>query len=235
MCKNLQKIKWGDITLFQYKNIKRKLFVCFLIIISISSISGIVGSIFMKHADSHVLIENAYSKREENRFHTNLIEESAVLRDIIMLNEKEEIKVSQKELEAIEGKTAKAFEELKINCFTEKDVNLVREIEVYYLQYIKQKESIVSLSLANKKEEAQHEFYVNVRPILNKALHTAQGLEELSSTLGDGVSRNINDESSKRSNIIIFIIAGSIFVSILISIIFVNIISKDIENSKSIL
>lgn len=218
--------------MFQYMNIKRKLVVCFLIVVCISSISGIVGSIFMKHADSNILIENAYSKREENRFHTYLIEESAVLRDIIMLTEKEEIKASQKELEAIEGKTAKAFEELKINCFTEKDVSLVREIEVYYLRYIKQKENIVSLGLANKNEEAQHEFYVKIKPVLNKALHTAQGLEELNSTLGNGVSRNINDESSKRSNIIILITAGSIIVSILVSIIFVNIISREIENGK---
>lgn len=216
--------------MFKNMKIQKRLVLCFIIVVCISSISGIAGSILLMRTDSNysnALVENGFSQGEIGAFNTYLNKGSAVLRDIIMLTGKDEIKASQDELAEIDVRTSKALDDLKKNCQTENEKNLVKVIDESYPEYLKLRENVVSLGLANKNEEALHDFHNNVRPVLNEAMDAAQELADLNVTLGEDVSKNLSNQSIITLIIILIIIAGSV----IISIIFANVISKDIAKA----
>lgn len=216
--------------MFKDMKIQKRLVLCFIIVVCISSISGIAGSILLMRTDSNysvALVENGFSQGEIGAFNTYLNKGAAVLRDIIMLTGKDEIKASQDELAEIDKKTSEALEDLKKNCQTENEIKLVKVIEESYPEFLKLRENVVSLGLANKNEEALHDFHNDVRPVLNEAMNAAQELADLNVTLGNDVSESLSSQSIITLIIILIIIVGSV----VISIIFANIISKDIAKA----
>lgn len=142
-----------------------------MIVVFVSSISGLSGSILLIQSDnsySKALVENGFSQGEIGTFNTYLNKGAAILRDIIMLTEDEEIKSSQNELNEIDNKTEEALEALKENCKTEDEIQLIKIIDEKYPKFSLLKRDIVELGLANKNKEALNYFHDTARPVLNE-------------------------------------------------------------------
>lgn len=216
--------------MFKDMKIQRRLVLSFIIVVCISSISGLVGSVLLLTTDrnySKALVENGFSQGEIGTFNTYLNKGSAVLRDIIMLTKEEDIKASQEELVEIDKKAAQGLEDLKENCQSDEEQKYVKIIEEKYPEYIKLRENVISLGAANKNDEALQEFHNNARPLLNEAMSAAQNLADLNVTMGKEVSSDL----SLKSTITLVIIWVIIFGSVVVSILFAGMIAKDIANA----
>lgn len=109
--------------LHKFKNLKMtpKLVVAFIIIMMISSISGVTGAVMLKKSDrqySKALVENGFSQGDVGKLSSYLYKATAVVRDIILYDSTEDIQTTRNELAAIQQKVNTAFEETRVTCNT---------------------------------------------------------------------------------------------------------------------
>lgn len=212
-----------------FKNIKitPKLILCFTIVVLISSISGIIGTGMLIKTDrnySAALIENGFSQGDIGSFNTYFVKGGAVVRDIIMLTNAEEIKTSQQELAKIEQNVSDELAKLKVNCKTADELALIKIIDEKMPVYNSYKDQVIALGLENKNEEALSLFHNDARPVLNEIQTAAEELAALNEVIGQSVS----DKLTRQSNNSILGIMIIIMISFAVSMLFAIIIAKTI-------
>lgn len=197
--------------------IQKRLIYSFMIVVVLVSISGILGAVLLTRADSNyssALLENGFSQGDIGTFNTYLNKGSAVVRDIVMLTDEEDIQNSVEELEGIQDATNNALERLKETCQTKKELEYISIIDAKLPQYRELREQVVELGLANKNEEALELFRSEARPVLNEVMTAAEDLRELNVTMGNEVS----DSLTVQSRITIVIILAVIIVTVCFSV-----------------
>lgn len=207
--------------------VQPRLILCFIIVVIMASISGIVGSILLVGTDtqySNALVENGFSQGDIGRFNTYLNKGGAVVRDIIMLTEKADIEASQKELGELATKTNDALTKVKENCQTSEDLAYISEIEKNLPLYREKRDAVVALGLQNKNEEALALFHKEARPILNSIMESTDALAAYNVTMGETVSVQL----TKNTGTTLLVIIAIIVVSAVLSVIFAIYIAKSL-------
>lgn len=200
--------------------VQAKLILCFVIVVGMASISGILGAILLFNMDnsySSALVENGFSQGEIGNFNTYLNKGSAVVRDIVLLTDKQELEDAQKELTDLEDKTNNSFEKIKTiyNCTSKEELEAISIIDEKLPLYIEKRDQVVALGLANKNEEAMELFRSEARPLLNEAMLAAQNLADTKVKMGEEVSDSLTSSSRFTMIIIIIVILSAIAVSII--------------------
>lgn len=201
--------------------IQKRLILCFVIVVILASISGVLGIILLMNADnnySHALIENGFSQGEIGSFNTYLNKGGAVVRDIIVLTEEQDIKASLAELEEIQTQTNDALEKMKLNCQTAEELSYIKEIEEKLPLYRELRNQVTDLGLANHNEEALELFRTKARPVLNEIMTAAEGLKDLNVTLGNEVSASLTLQSYITILIILAVIVTTMCLSVLFAV-----------------
>lgn len=220
------------------KNMKiaPKLVLCFMIVVCLSSISGILGTIFLRNSDrdySEALIENGFSQGEIGQFNTYLNKGSAIVRDIVLLTAQEDIEKSQTELEQIDQRLQDALESMEVNCQTPQEQPYINTINQKLPQYMKLRSQVVDLGLKNQNDEALTIFREQARPILNEVMDAAQDLTDLNIQMGNDVSQSLSTQNRTIMLIMLFVIILSTALSVLIATAIARLISKPIIQVKN--
>lgn len=205
--------------------VQPRLVLCFLIVVMLASISGILGTVLLITTDSNyskALVQNGFSQGEIGTFNTYLNKGAAVVRDIIMLTDAADIKESQEELSTIQDKTNEALAALKVNCGTDKELEYIAVIDKRLPEYRQLREQVVALGLQNKNDEALEMFRDVARPVLNEIMAAAEGLADHNVDLGEKASSYL----TKSSTIAIIVIIAIIIITLIISVIFAAAIAK---------
>lgn len=205
--------------------VQPRLVLCFLIVVMMASISGILGTVLLITTDSNyskALVQNGFSQGEIGTFNTYLNKGAAVVRDIIMLTDAADIKESQDELSTIQDKTSEALAALKLNCTTDKELEYIAVIDKKLPEYRQLREQVVALGLQNKNEEALEMFRDVAQPVLNEIMAAAEGLADHNVDLGEKASSYL----TKSSTIAIIVIIAIIIITLIISVIFAVAIAK---------
>lgn len=215
------------------KNLKMvpKLILCFMIVVLIASISGVVGAVLIQSVSneySRVLVENGFSQGQIGSFNTYLNKGGAVVRDIVMLTDSAEIQAARDELDDISIKTNEALEQLRPNCTTADEKALLAVIDEKLPQYRVVRDQVVALGLQNKNDEALEIFRNQARPILNDAMVAAQSLADLNVQLGNQASTDLSNQSTTTVLVNFLIIFAAIVISIIFAVIVARSIAKNI-------
>lgn len=208
--------------------VKPKLIMCFMITVIITSLSGIVGVIFLLSTDSkysNALIENGFCQGDIGTFNTYLNKDSAIVRDIIFL---EDTASSEQELKEIQDKTEKALEKLRLNCATKEEKQYIAIIDEKLPLYRNSEEKVVELGSQNKDEEALQLFHSETRPILSELMTAAEQLADLNVTMGEQVSKKLSHQSMIMLVIIVVFIIITILFSILLAVYIAGLFSNPI-------
>lgn len=206
-------------------NVKPRLILCFVIVVIMASISGIVGTILLMSTDtnySKALVENGFSQGDIGTFNTCLNKGGAVVRDIINLTEKSDVEASQKELAQVQEKLNASFVKIKENCKSDKELEYIKIMDEKIPKYRELRDQVVELGLQNKNEEALALFHSDARPILNEIMAAAEALVTTNVEIGDEVSNTL----TLQSRITMIIIIGIIILAMVVSIIFAIYIAR---------
>ncbi|MEG1946449.1 MAG: HAMP domain-containing methyl-accepting chemotaxis protein [Lachnospiraceae bacterium] len=212
-----------------HMKIQKRLLVCFILVVAFASLSGIIGTILLVRTDnnySKALVENGFSQGEIGAFNTYLNKGGAVVRDIIFLENEEDIKKSQDELTSIQTIVNEEFEALKISCQTKKELEYIAVIDEKMPLYREARDQVMELSQQNKNKEAFELFSTKARPVLNEITEAAKGLADYNVELGEEVSASLTAQSRVTVIIIIAVIVSVFFISIL----FARFIAKSVAN-----
>lgn len=206
---------------FNNMKIQKRLVLCFVVVVTMASISGALGIVLLIRADqnySKALVENGFSQGDIGSFNTYLNKGSAVVRDIIVLTDEKDIEASVQELEVIQEKTDEAYAKLQESCKTPEEISYKEIIEEKLPVYRELRNQVTKLGLANQNEEALAMFRTEARPILNEIMEAAEGLKELNVTLGNEVSESLTLQSNMTVIIILIVVVLTMCLSIIFAV-----------------
>lgn len=210
--------------MFENMKIGPRLIICFLIVVFMASVSGIVGTIMMRNLDgqySDALVTNGFAQGEIGKFNTYLNKSAGILRDVVVAVTEADVKDAQDEFEKYSTMAVEKFNELDQYCTTDKEKALLKTISDTLPEYQAKRTTITELGLAMKNEEALAMFKNEAKPLLNEMMVAADDLADLNTELGTKRSEELTASSNASTivNIIIIIVAvsGSVLFSILIS------------------
>ena len=194
-----------------------KLILCFTFVVIITSISGILGSILISNMDSKyskALVENGFSQGEIGDFNTVLYKGSAIVRDLIMLTDKEDLEAAQKELDILVEDTDKVLNAMKKNCKTPKELEYIKIIDEKLPIYRGLRAKVTELGLQNKNGQALNMFHDEAKPVLEEIMKVTQSLRDLNTTMGEEVSTSLSNQSRIAMIFMVLIIIASIAISV---------------------
>lgn len=201
--------------------IQKRLVLCFVLVVVLASLSGILGSILLIRSDlnySEALVVNGFAQGDIGTFNTYLNKGGAVVRDIIMLTDADDLKGAQGELEQIQSSLNDAFQAMKSSCQSKEELVYINLIEEKLPQYRELRDKVIDLGLANKNEEALTMFREEARPILNEMMNAADGLRDLNVEMGNKVSSSLTMQSNMTVVLILVVIALTVFISVVFAV-----------------
>ncbi|MEG1972302.1 MAG: methyl-accepting chemotaxis protein, partial [Oscillospiraceae bacterium] len=213
------------------KNMKigKRLMLSFILVAVIASIAGCVGLgilLNMNASYSKALVENGFVQGDLGTYTTHLSRGGAIVRDVILLTDPEQIKASQAELEEAKTLTAAAEAKARVNCKTPAELKLFARIDENAPKYKEARDRAVALGLQNKNDEAWRIFRDEARPYLNQLLSAGEELAALNVEMGNQVKFNLNRSSTFAAILIFALIVSALLISIVLAIF----ISKGIAN-----
>lgn len=207
--------------------IQKRLRTSFILTIFVASIAGVVGGILLFSIDAQygrALKENGFSQGFIGVMNTQLQKGAALTRDIIILEDAEDIKTAQDELAEAIDKTNVAMAEVKKLCTTKEEKELIKSIEDFLPQWREARDKAVELGLQNKDEEALNVFRTEARPIVLQMNQAGEDLMNLNVELGNRVSKKMTITGL----VSVIIIAVIIVIATIIGIWFSGYIAKSI-------
>lgn len=217
-----------------FKNLKiaKKLVLSFILVVFFASISGVVGLFIVTSVDNQygkALVENGFVQGDIGDYNTYLNKGGALVRDIIMLTDTNEIKSAQAELEAVKKLTQEALDRARPYCITPEEKALIQKIDTTSPKFKEARDRAVALGLENKNEEALQVFLTEARPYLNECMESGQQLMELNMELGNTLSGQLSKQSNTAKLIIVVIMLISTGIAITIALIVSRSISRPVK------
>lgn len=174
--------------------VEAKLKYCFTLVTLLASFSGILGIIIVLYSNiqySKALVTNGFSQGEIGTFSTYMGKEPTLVRELIIISDKEQLKTIDNELtEAIEATDA-AYETMKKNCTTAKEQNYLKEIEELLSQYRSIFGRARTFALNNQDDEALNVLVSEGKPKLKELTASVDALRNLKVEMGTRTSTTL--------------------------------------------
>lgn len=205
--------------MFKNKEIGKKLMLSFIIISLLASVSGLAGLIVLNKTNldyKEALVANGFVQGDLGRFNTNLNRGAALVRDMIYLDDEDELQKTKDELEELRVDTNESLEAFRVNCKTDKEKEYVAIIDENLPLYQEKRQQAIDLGFGSDDNKALAVFREEASPYLDKLLDAIHELIALNTTLGNDLSVSLNRQAMLFSLLIIIIIVGSIITSLLL-------------------
>ncbi len=175
------------------KNMKveAKLKYCFILVTLLASVSGILGIIIVLYSNiqySNALVSNGFSQGEIGRFSTYMNKEPTLVRELILISDKEQLETIDNELTEAMAKTDAAYETMKKNCTSAKELKYVEEIDQLLPEYRSIFSRARTFALDNQDEEALNVMVIEGKPKLKELTASVESLIDLNVQMGTRIS-----------------------------------------------
>lgn len=196
--------------------VKRRLIVCFLVVVILCGLSGLLGAALLLNTDaqySEALVNNGFSQGEIGDVNTYLNKSAALVRDVIFLNDAAEVQEAREDMEENLEKMESSFTQLKTHCNTEAELVYIAAIEENLPRYQEPLGDIIELGLKLQNDAALEMFREKARPYLEAAQQAAEELMELNVEMGEEVSVSLTAQSYATLAVILIVVAAACVIS----------------------
>ena len=210
--------------------VKKKLKKGFFRAISIASIAGIAGAIFLFAIDARygkALELNGFIQGDLGEYNTYLNKGSAYVRDIITLTDKAEIELAKEDLKHADEKMAQYYDEFSHKLESAKEKELLATIDEKLPLYVTARDEAIVLADAGKDAQAMKMFREEARPHLQEVMGAVDALIAMNVEMGDKVS----DSLTLYSDILVVAIIVMVLIAGFIGTRFAEKTAKEIEKS----
>ncbi|MEG0272952.1 MAG: methyl-accepting chemotaxis protein [Hydrogenoanaerobacterium sp.] len=218
--------------MFKNMKIAKRLIIAFVAVVIVSSIAGLVGLVLLNTVDtqySNALVKNGFVQGDIGNYNAYLNKGGAMVRDIIILTDAEEIKAAQAELEIAKTLTLESLEKAREKAQSPDERTLFAKIDEAMPKYIAARDKAVSLGLQNKNDEALTVFRQEARPYLLVCTDAGQELMTLNVKMGNQVSESLTAQSRFGMIVIIIIMVISTAIAIFLALSVSNGISRPVK------
>lgn len=216
------------------KNMKiaKKLIVAFVTITLIASVAGVVGLVLLTTLDrdyGEALVANGFVQGNIGDYNANLNKGGAIVRDIIMLTDEEDIKASQIELEEVKKLTQEALDAAAEKISSPEERALLEKINAASPKYKEARDRAVALGLQNKNDEAMRVFHEEARPYLVECTTAGQEWMEVNVKLGNEVSDKLTAQAMTGIICMVIIMISATIAAVIVAVLTARGISRPVK------
>lgn len=205
--------------------VQQKLKYCFTLVVIVASISGVLGILALVIVNSQygkALVSNGFSQGEIGIFSTYLNKEPSLIREMVLIDDQEELSALVEELDQISVQTDEAYETLKQHCKTDRELEYIAIIDEKLPLYREIFAQVEDLATHNKDEEALELLITSGKPTLKELTNAVESLIDLNVSMGNAASRYM----SVLVYVILAIMVVVILVSVVVSMKFATFVAK---------
>ncbi len=196
-------------------NVKKRLTISFVFVVALASISGLLGAILLGVLDlqySKALVQNGFIQGDIGEYSAYLNKGGAFARDVIMLEDSQEVAKAQKALAECDEKVEYYLEHLEAQLESEEEKALTDIIHKQYPLYIKYRNEAIELALSGNHEEALAKFRQDAVPPLEQIIQASDDL--LTWNIETGKEKSGTMTVTSRVMIIIILIVIIVAISV---------------------
>lgn len=200
--------------------VEKKLKVCFLLIVILSSIAGVLGLLILLYSNnsySKALVNNGFSQGEIGIFSTYLSKEPTIIREMILVQSNEELEAASTELEERKQMTDDAYKIAREHCNTAKELEYIKQIDELLPAYRDVFDRVKDLAVANQNAKALELLLSEGKPVFQQLTDAVESLIDLNVEYGNTASRTLTIQTYVMSGIMLLVIIIAILYSIQIS------------------
>lgn len=193
--------------------VQQKLKYCFTLVVILASISGVLGILALVIVNlqyGKALVSNGFSQGEIGIFSTYLNKEPSLIREMVLIDDQEELGALVEELDQISVQTDEAYETLKQHCTTNKELEYIAIIDEKLPLYREIFAQVEDLATHNKDEEALELLITSGKPTLKELTNAVESLIDLNVSMGNAASRYMS--------VLVYIILAIMVVVIIVSV-----------------
>lgn len=214
-------------------NVEKKLKTCFTFTVIIASIAAVLGLVILLYTNisyNDALINSGFSQGEIGIFSTYLSKESIIVRELIMLQDEDDMKKSETELAETKALTDQAYEDLKPHCQTKAELEYISEIDTLLPAYRALFDEVKALAMNNQNEEAFDLLIQEAKPTYKELTDNVEALIDLNVDNGNSISKRLTIQTYLMTTVMIIIIIVSIIIAMRISSLVARIFADPIVN-----
>lgn len=178
----------------KHMSVKKRLLVSFISTVVIASIAGVLGIILLFVLDgrySTALHLNGFIQGDIGEYNSYLYQGSALVRDIILLTDEQEIADAQASLAECDNKVSYYLTEFESKLETADERTLTNLIDEKYPQYLELRNQAIELGGRNNTVEAIAVFYDQAVPLLNEITAASEALLTMNMEKGDEIAESL--------------------------------------------
>lgn len=198
-------------------SVKKRLMRTFTYIVIIASLAGALGLCLLfvlDHRYSTALHDNGFIQGDLGEYNAYLNKSSSYVRDIIMLDNADEIADAKDSLAQSDEKIDYYLEHFTERLENDDERQLTALINEKYPQYIQLRDEAIALAEKNNDEKAHDIFYGEALPLLQEVMNASEELLTINIELGDNVSVMLSTLTIVFAIIMAVLIAVAVSVSI---------------------
>ncbi|MCM1128154.1 MAG: methyl-accepting chemotaxis protein [Lachnospiraceae bacterium] len=215
--------------------VEERLRFCFRMVVILASFSGVLGLIFLLVNNlqySKALVSNGFSQGEIGIFSTYLNKEPANVRELILLENEEDMKESAAELAETQAKTDAALETMLLHCTEPEEmeyVNIITETLPVYREIFSR---VQDYAMKNQNEEALNLLITEGKPTLKTLTDAVEGLIHLNVEMGNSVSSQLSIQTYIILGVMVLVIIIAVLISTKFARFVANLFAEPIKQIK---
>lgn len=204
------------------KNMKveKKLKTCFTLTVMIASLAGIIGLFILLYCNiryGQALVKNGFSQGEIGIFSTYLSREPSLVRELILLEDEQEMQEADKELNSGKDRTDQAYEVAKQHCNTKQELEYIAQIDELLPAYRSLFVEVESLAMSHKDQEAVNLLLNEAKPVYAQLTEIVEKLIDFNVTGGNKVKSQLTIQVYVMTAIMLLIIIAAVIIAMRIS------------------
>ncbi len=216
------------------KNMKigKKLLVTFIFVTVLSSIGGFVGFTVMRTMNSEyssALVDYGFSQGSIGLFNTELNNNRAILRDIIIQTDDAGMQKSKQQLDASNAQLDGYLNNMKSGMVTDQEKQYYNTISTSMSQFETARDQVVKLALANQNTEAYRSMTQNCVPLATKIRDATNALIQEKTSTGNQLSSSLSNTGNIAEIAIFILIVLAMILSVITAVKISLGISKPVE------
>lgn len=204
------------------KNMKveKKLKTCFTLTVMIASLAGIIGLFILLYCNiryGQALVKNGFSQGEIGIFSTYLSREPTLVRELLLLEDEQEMQEADKELNSGKDRTDQAYEVAKQHCNTKQELEYIAQIDELLPAYRSLFVEVESLAMSHKDQEAVNLLLNEAKPVYAQLTEIVEKLIDFNVTGGNKVKSQLTIQVYVMTAIMLLIIIAAVIIAMRIS------------------
>lgn len=205
----------------KHMRVKKRLIISFVSVVVATSIASILGIILMFVLDTRyntALHLNGFIQGDIGEYNSYLYKGSSLVRDIILLDDEQQIANAQADLAECDAKVDYYLAEFESKLENADERALTDIIDEKYPQYLSLRTQILDLSTQQKDDEASALFYEQVMPLLDEITAASESLLTMNMAMGDDVSASLTTFTIIMALIVVAVVVIAIIAAIIFAV-----------------